>query len=67
MDLSKESLDDIFLTLETHPSGKVQHELEHLLIQFRKEHKHYNLENLTLKDHVCQFIRKLNDEPILNS
>jgi len=41
--LSKEFLDNLLLTLETHP----------------KEHDRLSLGNLTKKDHVCQFLRKL--------
>jgi Viral nucleic acid binding len=62
--LSKESLDDILLTLETHPSGDVQRVILDLWHIFEKEHQRYSLWNLTLKDHVCQFIRKLDGKPI---
>ena len=65
--LSKESLDDILLTLETHFCRVVHHELLNLWNLFRDEHKHYGLENLTQKDHVCQFIRKLDRKLILDS
>jgi hypothetical protein len=41
--LSKEFLDNLLLTLETHP----------------KKHDRLSLRNLTKKDHVCQFLRKL--------
>ena len=64
--LSKESLDDIRLTLETHPSGEVHRELFDLWHVFLKEHKRYSLGNLTEKDPVCQFIRKLDGKPILD-
>mgnify|MGYP003742063043 FL=1 len=62
--LSKESLDDILLTLETHPCGLVQRELLDLWNKFKNEHQRYSLGNLTLKDPVCQFIRKLDGKPI---
>ena len=65
--LSKESLDDILLTLETHPSGDVHLELLSLWNLFLDEHKQYRLGNLTLKDPVCQFIRKLDGKLILDS
>ncbi|TXG57866.1 hypothetical protein EZV62_015695 [Acer yangbiense] len=64
--LSKESLDNIFFTLETHPSGYVHMAIFDLWTQFRKEHVRYSLGNLTLKDPVCQFIRKLDMKPILD-
>ena len=65
--LSKESLDNIRETLETHPCGKVQRILSDLWELFSKEKQRYSLGNLTLKDPVCQFIRKLDGKPILNS
>lgn len=64
--LSKESLDDIHLTLETHSSGMVQRHIIDLWEQFRKEHV-LSLGNLTLKDPVCQFLRKLDGKRILDS
>ncbi|TXG72882.1 hypothetical protein EZV62_001461 [Acer yangbiense] len=64
--LSKELLDNIFFTLKTHPSGYVHMAIFDLWTQFRKEHVRYSLRNLTLKDHVCQFIRKLDGKPILD-
>ena len=57
--LSKESLDDISMTLETHSSGYVHREILKLHTQFQKERQQYSLGNLTLKDPVCQFVRKL--------
>ena len=65
--LSKESLDDIILTLETHSCGVVHREFLNLWNLFRDEHKLYSLGNLTLKDPVCQFIRKLDGKRILDS
>ena len=57
--LSKESLDDISKTLETHPYGFVYHEIRRLHTQFQKERQQLSLGNLTQKDPVCQFIGKL--------
>jgi len=65
--LSKESLDDIVQTLETHPSGDVHAILLDLMNLFNKEKERYCLGNLTLKDHVCQFIRKLDGKQIIDS
>ncbi|XP_052172242.1 uncharacterized protein LOC127788168 [Diospyros lotus] len=62
--LSKESLDDIRLTLETHPCGIVQREILALWTQFRSDHQRYSLGNLTIIDPVCQSIRKLDGKPI---
>ena len=56
--LSKESIDDISSTLETHPSGYVHIAIHKLHAQFRKERQQLSLGNLTQKDPVCQFIRK---------
>lgn len=64
--LSKESLDDIYLTLETHSCGTVQNQIISLWKQFRKECVS-SLGNLTLKDPVCQFLRKLDGKRILDS
>ena len=65
--LSKESLDDILLTLETHSCGVVHRELLNLWNLFRDEHQRYSLGNLTQKDPVCQLIRKLDGKFILDS
>ena len=65
--LSKESLDDIVQALETHPSGDVHQVLLDLLELFNKEKERYSLGNLTLKDPVCQFIRKLDGKQIPDS
>jgi hypothetical protein len=56
--LSKGSLDNLLLTLETHPSGDVHRAIHDLWPQFYKEHARHSLGNLTKKDHVCQFLRK---------
>jgi hypothetical protein len=53
--LSKGSLDNLLLTLETHPSGDVHHAIHNLWPQFHKEHDRLSLGNLTIKDPVCQF------------
>ena len=65
--LSKESLDDILLTLETHSCGLVQREILNLWAHFQKERDHFSLGNLTQNDPVCQFIRKLDGKHIPNS
>lgn len=64
--LSKESLDDIHLTLETHSCGTVQNHIIALWGQNRKEFAH-SLGNLTLKDPVCQFSKKLDGKLIPDS
>ena len=64
--LCKESLDDVLLTPETHPSGDVHRHILRLCPQFQKEHERYSLDNLSLKDLVCQFIRKLDGKRILD-
>ena len=64
--LSKEYLDDIIQALETHLNKDVHHVLLDLMKLFNKEKEHYNLRNLTLKDPVFQFIRKLDGKQILN-
>ena len=65
--LSKESLDYILFTLKTHPSGDVDGQILRLWSQFQKEHERYSLGNFTLKDPLCQFIRKLDGKCILDS
>ncbi|XP_024041540.1 uncharacterized protein LOC112098940 [Citrus clementina] len=64
--MSKESLDDILRSLETHRSGIVQREIYNLWILFQKQSAQLSLGNLTQKDPVCQFIRKLDGKPILD-
>ena len=64
--LNKESLDDILLSLETHPNGYVQGAILQLWPLFQKEHAQYSLGNLTINDLVCQFIRKLDRKPIID-
>ncbi|KAK9187298.1 hypothetical protein WN944_018690 [Citrus x changshan-huyou] len=52
--LNKESLDDIILSLETHPSGYVQGAILQLWPLFQKEHARYSLGNLTINDsNIC--------------
>ena len=65
--LRKESLDDVILTLDTHPSGDVHRVLLNLFDLFEREKERYRLGNLTLKDHVCQFLRKLDGNQISDS
>ena len=65
--MSKESLDNILLTLETHHCGIVQRELLSLWNQFKDERQRFSLGNLTQNDPVCQFIRKLDGKLIPNS
>ena len=65
--LSKESLDNILLTLETHSYRIVQGELLKLWNQFQDELQRLSLGNLTENDPVCQFIRKLDGKLILDS
>ena len=62
--LSKGSLDNLLLTLETHPSGDVHRAIYDLWPQFHTEYARLSLGNLTKKDHVCQFLRKLDGKPI---
>ena len=64
--LNKESLDDILLSLETHPSGYVQGAILQLWSLFQKERARYSLGNLTINDFVYEFIRKLDGKLILD-
>ena len=64
-DLNKESLDDIFLSLETHPSG-YKEQFSNYGHYSRKERVRYSLENLTINDIVCQFIRTLDGKSIID-
>jgi hypothetical protein len=63
-DLSNGSLDNLLLTLETHPSGDVHRVIHDLWPQFHKEHARQSLGNLTKKDLVCQFLRKPDEKHI---
>jgi hypothetical protein len=62
--LSKGSLDNLLLTLETHPNGDVHRAIHDLWPQIHKEHARHSLGNLTKKDLVIQFLRKLDGKPI---
>jgi hypothetical protein len=63
--LSKESLDNLLLTLETHPSGDVHRAIHDLWPHFYKEHDRLSFWNLTKKkDPICQFLRKLDGKLI---
>jgi hypothetical protein len=62
--LSKESLDNLLLTLEMHPRGDVHRAIHDLWPRFYKEHDRLSLGNLTKKNHVCQFLRKLDGKLI---
>ena len=64
--LSKGPLDNLLLTLETHPSGDVYRAIHDLWPYFHNEHARYSLGNLTKKDNVCQFLRKLDGKLILD-
>jgi hypothetical protein len=56
--LSKESLDNLLVTLETHPSEDMYRAIHDLWSHFHKEHDRLTLGNLTKKYHVCQFLKK---------
>jgi hypothetical protein len=62
--MSKRSLDNLLLTLETHPSEDVHHAIHDLWPQFHKEHSRHSFGNLTKKYHIYQFLRKLDGKPI---
>jgi hypothetical protein len=62
----REFLDNLLLTLKSHHSEDVHHAIHDLWPHFHKEHAHHNLENLTKRDPVCQFLRKLDGKPIPN-
>ena len=51
--MSKESLDDILRSLETHQSGHVQYEIHRLWRLFQNKSAQFSLGNLTQKDPVC--------------
>jgi len=54
-DLSKGSLDNLLLTLETHPSGDVHSAIHDLWPHFHKEHDRLSLGNLTKKTMFASF------------
>ena len=62
----KESLDNLLLTLEMYLNGDVHRAIHDLWSHFHKEHARHSLGNLIIKDHVCQFLRKLDGKPILD-
>jgi hypothetical protein len=62
----RESLDNLLLTLKSHHSGDVHRAIHDLWSYFHKEHAHHSLGNLTKKDLVCLFLRKLDGKPILD-
>ena len=61
-ELSKEPLDDIIQTFKTHCNGNVPIIFLDLMKLFNKEKECYNIRYLTLKDIICQFIRKLDEK-----
>ncbi|KAL6583999.1 hypothetical protein OROMI_003288 [Orobanche minor] len=64
--LNKENLDDIEISLDTHPSGLVHYGIRHLWNKSKPEYEQ-RLGNLTLKDPVCQFVRKLDGKLLPDS
>jgi len=52
------------MTLETHSNGDVHRAIHYLWPQFHKEHARHSLGNLTRKDPVCHFLRKLDGKYI---
>ena len=51
--LSKDSLDNFLLILETHPCGDMHHLIHDLCPYIHKEYAIHSLKNLTKKDLVC--------------
>jgi hypothetical protein len=47
-----------------HSSGDVHCAIHDLWLHFHKEHDQHSLGNLTKKDYVCQFLRKLDGKLI---
>jgi hypothetical protein len=62
----RESLVNLLLTLKSHHSGDMHRAIHDLWPHFHKEHDRHSLGNLTKKDPVCQFLRKLDGKPILD-
>jgi hypothetical protein len=60
----RESLVNLLLTLKSHHSGDMHRTIHDLWPHFHKEHDRLSLGNLTKKDLVCQFLRKLDGKPI---
>jgi hypothetical protein len=50
--LSKESLDNLLLTLETHSSGDMHRAIHNSWSHFHKKHERFSLGNLTKKDPI---------------
>jgi len=63
----KESLDNLLLTLGMYLNGDVHRAIHDLWPRFHKEHARHSLWNLTKKDPVCQFLRKMDKKPIPDS
>ncbi|KAL6550367.1 hypothetical protein OROMI_020855 [Orobanche minor] len=64
--LNKENFDDIENSLDTHPSGLVHYGIRYLWDKFQPEYER-RVGNLTLKDPVCQFVRKLDGKLLPDS
>ena len=64
--LNKESMYDILWALETHPIDTYREQFFNYWLLFQKERASHILKNLTIKDLVCQFIRKLGGKPIFD-
>ena len=60
----KESLDNLLLTIRTNLNGDVHRAIHDLWPHFHTEHARHSLGNLTKKDPVCQFLRKLDGKLI---
>ena len=60
----RESLDNLLLTLKSHHSEDVHRAIHDLWPHFHKGHAHHSLRNLTKKDSVFQFLRKLDKKPM---
>ena len=65
-DFNKESLDDIFLSIEMHHSRYVQRVILQLWSLLLKECTRFSVGNLIINDLVYQFIRKMDGKPILD-
>ena len=63
--LSKENLDDIQISLETHPSGDVREAILDLWPQFQKEWQ--RIGRLKSQDLVCQLVKEWEGKNTLNS
>jgi hypothetical protein len=65
--LSKESLYNFILTPEMHLNKDVYRVINDIWPYFHKEYARHKLRNLTEKNIVCQFLRKLNEKFIFDS